>query len=137
MHVTGLLLGSALALAPLRFRFGWIGLPLLGLLIYCPDAPAPCIPLAEVSTVLVLSSPPAVLGLAPLAFLGRVSYGVYLWHYPLLHWLGEPGGWLGAAFVAPLSVALGALSFRFIEQPVMRWRRGAATATALPAPSPA
>lgn len=137
MHVTGLLLGSAMALAPLRFRFGWLGLPMLGLLICSTDAPALGVPLAELSTVLVLCSPPAFLGLAPLAFLGRISYGIYLWHFPLWHWLGEPLGWPGAAFVAPLSVALGALSFRFIEQPLMRWRRAEPNASALRAPSSA
>ena len=71
---------------------------------------------------------PAVrlLELAPLPWLGRISYGVYLWYWPVLlvmsgsrlHWGLYP---LFAAR-ATVTVAVAALSARFVELPI---RRGA------------
>jgi peptidoglycan/LPS O-acetylase OafA/YrhL len=65
-------------------------------------------------------------------WLGTVSYGVYLWHYPLLTLLA--GGWLWALpdalelpLVAAGSIALGWASWRLVEQPALR-RRGRVTA---------
>jgi peptidoglycan/LPS O-acetylase OafA/YrhL len=61
-----------------------------------------------------------------LVAVGAVSYGVYLWHVPLLLAAREagllPGSW-GARFalIAPLALALGALSWRLIERPSIRW----------------
>jgi peptidoglycan/LPS O-acetylase OafA/YrhL len=60
-------------------------------------------------------------------WLGTVSYGVYLWHYPLLALVA--GGWLWALpdpLELPLvilgSVALGWASWHLIEQPAMARR---------------
>ncbi|MEW6132432.1 MAG: acyltransferase family protein [Pseudomonadota bacterium] len=59
--------------------------------------------------------------------LGRWSYSIYLWHWPLVVGLGYFGvraetGWLLVAMVA--SIVLGALSYRLVEQPSARWMRG-------------
>lgn len=60
-----------------------------------------------------------------LRWLGERSYGIYLWHWPLVVLL-RPGidvDWspLGAGVVTiGLAVMLGALSFRFLELPVLR-----------------
>jgi peptidoglycan/LPS O-acetylase OafA/YrhL len=70
-----------------------------------------------------------VLRLRPLAWVGRVSYGVYLLHMPGLLvarelWaaLGVEGpGDLVSAFVAALVLA--ALSRRFLERPFLRWKQ--------------
>ena len=48
----------------------------------------------------VAAHPPAVLSRAPLRGLGTISYGLYLWHLPVLLWLrfeGLMGGGLRAA----------------------------------------
>jgi peptidoglycan/LPS O-acetylase OafA/YrhL len=67
-----------------------------------------------------------VLALPPLVWLGTISYGVYLWHWPIFLALnGERTGWTGlplfAARCAATVVVAGA-SWWFIEQPIRRWR---------------
>lgn len=60
----------------------------------------------------------------PLVALGVWSYGIYLWHFPLLRAglaLQWQGVWLWCAVVLG-SVALAALSFRWLETPILRWR---------------
>ena len=60
----------------------------------------------------------------PLAGLGVISYGFYLWHVPLILFVKEtatrpPGAWALAAVVAPLALAAGAASWRWIERPLL------------------
>jgi len=66
----------------------------------------------------------------PLAWLGLISYGVYLWHWPILIWLGEPGTRGGQALVrglacVALTIGVAAASFYLIERPIRRggWTR--------------
>jgi len=68
----------------------------------------------------------AVLGFAPLRGLGIISYGVYLWHWPVIVYAtpertGLDGWALDAACVA-MTLALAIASFLLIERPI---RRGA------------
>ena len=67
-----------------------------------------------------------VLAARPLVWLGVISYGVYLWHWPIFLLLsGERTGWSGyPLFAARCAATLAAatLSWWLIEQPVRRWR---------------
>jgi hypothetical protein len=62
------------------------------------------------------------LAVQPLALLGKVSYGVYLWHWPLnlvltAERIHVHGVWLHALrFAATFAVA--GLSYRYVEQPI-------------------
>lgn len=61
-------------------------------------------------------------GLEAIEPLGRISYGLYLWHYPLIFFIGPLFGLplpvsIAAAFVAA------AASWRYVEQPAIRWSR--------------
>jgi peptidoglycan/LPS O-acetylase OafA/YrhL len=60
-----------------------------------------------------------LLGCQPLVFTGRISYSVYLWHWPLLAFTkyhGPLDAWSGALVFAG-SLVMGAVSWRWIEQP--------------------
>ncbi|MET0684856.1 MAG: acyltransferase family protein [Solirubrobacteraceae bacterium] len=63
-----------------------------------------------------------LLGIAPLRWIGARSYGIYLWHWPVMA-LTRPGidvQWplpLLLAFQIGLTVALAAVSYRWLEQP--------------------
>jgi len=69
------------------------------------------------------------LGVAPLRWIGVRSYGIYLWHLPVIALtnpaLAQPSA-IRALWQVALSVALAALSWRLIEQPV---RQGALART--------
>ncbi len=82
-----------------------------------------------------------LLRLRPVLWLGLISYSAYLWHQPLLAFArlatpGAPAAWLMGALAA-LSLALGHLSWRYVEAPFRTgssWTRrsvfgGAAAAT--------
>jgi peptidoglycan/LPS O-acetylase OafA/YrhL len=64
-----------------------------------------------------------VLSLAPLTWLGRISYGTYLWHWPVLLLIREgidAPAWVDASLTAALATGLAALSFELLENPVRR-----------------
>ncbi|NKE61506.1 acyltransferase [Lentzea sp. PSKA42] len=56
----------------------------------------------------------------PLMALGILSYGAYLWNYPLTLWLRPELGAAAGPIAAVLTVVAAALSWRYLEEPVMR-----------------
>jgi peptidoglycan/LPS O-acetylase OafA/YrhL len=62
------------------------------------------------------------LGVAPLRWIGQRSYGIYLWHWPVMA-LSRPGldiawsRWILVPLQIGLTVALAAASYRWVEQP--------------------
>ncbi|MFI5456616.1 MAG: acyltransferase family protein [Isosphaerales bacterium] len=95
-------------LAVLAFNLLWLGL---------------------IDLVLTHAGRPAIklLRLRPLRHLGRISYGLYLYHYPILlialdlaRGLGYSGNLLGLRLLAVLvSVPVAGVSWRFIERPLL------------------
>lgn len=123
---TGLLLvaGSAVLLTAQSAFPGWRAIaPVAGtalLILVIPASPA--------------GNPVArLLGLPPLQWLGRLSYGWYLWHWPLLvigrEVLPAPGLGASLALVA-LALLLAQLSYTLVEHPL---RSGALLARKVPA----
>lgn len=83
--------------------------------------------LATVATLASLAHPTTLLGkimsVRPLKWLGVRSYGIYLWHYPVIV-LTSPSistagiPWLRDAIQVSASVVIAALSYQFLEQPI-------------------
>jgi peptidoglycan/LPS O-acetylase OafA/YrhL len=151
----GLLFGAALAMGwpSRRDRLhravtllldlvGVAGLAVIGLLIWRTNQYSPFmfrggLVLLSLATVLVVAAVTVpgsllgrLLGLAPLRWVGVRSYGIYLWHYPLIV-LTAPALMAGglsmprAVAAAVASVAVAALSWKYVEEPVRRgFRRG-------------
>ena len=61
------------------------------------------------------------LGVAPLRWIGERSYGIYLWHWPIILLVAWSGP---SAVVAQAAIVLcaAALSYRFVEQPIRTGR---------------
>jgi len=55
-----------------------------------------------------------MLGWRPLAYVGRISYGIYLWHFLLIWW-----GW-PAPLASAASIAVAVVSYERFERPFLR-----------------
>lgn len=142
-RVSGLILGALLAVSRLRFdqaRADIIGVAsivaLVGLIaIYSQSALylaflQPLIDMAALGLIASLtcagSLPSRLLAWRPAAYVGLISYSVYLWHYPIAvtirHAFSEDWRVILAGTLA-LSLPLAALSWVFIEAPVRAFRR--------------
>ena len=93
------------------------------------------------SVALVPDSPWArCLSVRPVRYLGAISYGLYLWHWPVFVVLDNArtglSGWPLFGVRVAVSVAVAALSFHLVEMPIRRgilrgWRAWAATPVAV------
>lgn len=138
MRVDGILIGCGLALV-LRGRAAPPAVPGAGaaLLVISLLSLAPVgvtfvlgLPLLSAATAVVIASilagrGPTWLEWRPLRQVGRLSYGLYLWHHVVLSFsdraLGLHDDWRATALVVlPTSVVLTLLSWRYIEQPWLR-----------------
>ncbi len=116
--IGALALGSLIAIVALvggqdrlLYRGGFLVVAVLVALLLAALVRAPRAPLSR------------LLGLRPMAHIGRISYGLYLWHWPVILFMtGERTGLTGAALLwARIGVSLGLaeVSYWLMERPVL------------------
>ncbi|MBD7957219.1 acyltransferase [Microbacterium sp. Sa4CUA7] len=136
----GALLALGLRRRPVWFRprtaaaVSWLGFAAIGATMMLFDASTPfpsstaALPVLATALVIAAGTPSAVgaptrlLALRPVQFVGDISYGVYLWHWPLIvllpyltgHRISVPE----AIAILCASLLLGWASKRFVEDPV-------------------
>ena len=133
-----LLAGAALSLSALRLPAGWpsalarlAGLILISFctVFYTSQTPFPGLTALPVivGTCLLLAASGAksdpvgrLLEWSPVTYLGRLSYAIYLWHWPLLVLarLTAPHDWRATTGAILFSIALSALSYHLLEKPI-------------------
>lgn len=111
---------------------GWAGLAgiFIAFVIIDRSVPYPggAAALPTIATALVIAAgvnqlrlgPELLLGMKPMLFLGKISYSIYLWHWPLIVVAGAVLGHLDLPVKAALimtSIGLAYLTFRYIERP--------------------
>ncbi|MGY2083216.1 acyltransferase family protein [Blastococcus sp. SYSU DS0539] len=109
-----LILASAVVISPSSpFPFPWVLVPVLGAAMVLLADPSPS------AATAVLTNPVA-------QRLGRWSYSIYLWHFPVVVFgVAAFGGSLAVQLaVLALTVVLSAASYRWVEQPVLALRLG-------------
>ncbi len=140
----------------LALYFEWLGgrdLVDHGLAFHTSGAPylygrlafAAAFTVALVGLVLLPRFATPVFGRGPLKWLGDRSYGIYLFHFFAIGVLVEArlvfdsferSGFLwGVAIVAPIAIAMGALSFALFERPAIAWAKRRTTPVMEPAGS--
>jgi peptidoglycan/LPS O-acetylase OafA/YrhL len=136
-RLSGLILGCLLAmLSPFTSRYTPLAVLALIVAVAVPSFHVP----AGLTGVLLLAEGGAVgmviyacsvrgrasfLAAPALAYLGRLSYGIYLWHFPVVYWLRERFDWTTTLVAtAVIAVALAAATYHFIDVPLQRYRRG-------------
>jgi peptidoglycan/LPS O-acetylase OafA/YrhL len=69
--------------------------------------------------------PARVLSLGPVVYLGLISYGIYLWQWPVILILSRyahPNPWQMAAVAGLITTGLASLSYQILERPVREVR---------------
>ena len=95
-----------------------------------------CISLVAAVTIVITCRRPTIqrlFGCKPLQYLGRISYSLFLVHYPVSWFVGRVGyrltgdqplaavAWLMLGLFA--SIAVADLMYRFVERPALEWGR--------------
>jgi len=119
-------MNKSFQLASLSVLILSLGCPLQRNLVFAPWALPPvlgatCFILAGLSPHSILNR---CLGSKRVVYLGRISYPLYLWHWPALALFRHAGASAVGPQLAAVGLALGLamLTFHFVEEPVRKWK---------------
>lgn len=157
-RMSGILIGAIAALLPLKMSRHAVIVACGALIIvvaapFMPSVPARLaaegvtliVTLAELSAFVIVryaadhGTGSLLLASPPLVYIGRLSYGIYLWHWPVVFLLKDvhhQPWWISLSATVMFSFAMAVLCLKFVDMPIKRWRERAwaprqrATATA-------
>jgi peptidoglycan/LPS O-acetylase OafA/YrhL len=140
-RMSGILLGAIAALT--RFKVSRYALAMacvaLAVLMTLPSLPTMDqteavtlrITLAELSAFVLVchaaeNRTASFLASRPMVYIGRLSYGIYLWHFPLVLLLRYTQPlWITLSATIVFSFAMAAICLHLVDVPIRRWRRKA------------
>lgn len=145
-RMTGILLGALAALTGFKVRGFLVVLACLALLfnIALPSLPDTDqiravtlnIMLAEISAFVLVchaagDAHAPLLSARPVVYIGQLSYGLYVWHFPVALLLATTPLWTRTACVLIFSFVMAALCLHLVDLPIKRWRERTWTPTRL------
>lgn len=138
-RVSGIVLGAVAALRPTMMPRWLVKVAVVALVI---NIAAPSLPfhwliagitwrttLAELCAFVLVSHVAAHpqspwLASGPMVWFGRLSYGIYLWHFPPISWVGRDAApWLKVVVAVPFSLAMAMLCLALVDKPISRLRK--------------
>ena len=106
--VSSFLLTTSLSSFPYSGGFFLLGLSVAAVIVAAVGAPRSIVP--------------RFLALAPIRYVGRISYGLYIWHWPIFIWLNHErtglSGWELFAVRAAVTFGVSVVSFHLVERPI-------------------
>ena len=101
-------LGTSYSSFPYNGGFFVLGIGVAGVILAAVAAP--------------FSVVPRVLSLTPIRYVGRISYGLYIWHWPIFVWLNHDrtnlSGYSLFALRMLVTFAVSVVSFHLVERPI-------------------
>lgn len=140
-RMSGILLGAIAALTHFKVSKHALATACMALLVlvalpslptsYQTEAVTLRITLAELSAFVLVCyaaehARAAFLASRPMVYIGRLSYGIYLWHFPLALLLrGTQPLWITLSATLVFSFAMAAICLHLVDVPLKRWRQKA------------
>jgi peptidoglycan/LPS O-acetylase OafA/YrhL len=145
-RMSGILLGAIAALAPLKVSRYAVTIACIALVttVAIPIIPttARTIPIEGVTLGITLAELSAFvlvryvaehenngfLASRPMAYIGRLSYGIYLWHFPCVILLRDAhlqSWWITLSATLLFSFTMAAICLHLVDMPIKRWRERA------------
>lgn len=134
-RLSGLILGGVLALwRPQMNCPAWPAAVIIAVLMALPSTHnwtgiAVGMPLAEgASALLVLAAATNERRVAwaswpPLIYLGRLSYGMYIWHFPMIYWLRDNYTWeVALTGATAFAFVMAAATYHLVDLPLRQYR---------------
>ncbi|MDR6890339.1 MULTISPECIES: acyltransferase family protein [Variovorax] len=140
-RMSGILLGAIAALVHVRVSKHALAAACMALLVLMalPSLPTSnqteavtlSITLAELSAFVLICyaaehGRATFLASPPMVYIGRLSYGIYLWHFPLVLLLRDTQPlWITLSGTFAFSFTMAAICLHLVDMPLKRWRRRA------------